>query len=207
MDPVTGSLMLGGLSSATNVGSQLLGNYSGRKAGKRAAKYARWNAAWAAQNLPALQMKGLRDAGLNPILAAGSGRNTQMPSPQNMATGSPGQSNVAGGYKDISSAQLFKNQNRVAKAQAEREEKVNAYWNTHVGREFIVPMAAASAAGVNVRNVSDAVLLPSLIRSANSAEKLSNEKSLWDRVKDWHKGNVKRYNPDYYEFRYPNEKK
>ena len=207
MDPVTASLILGGASSATNIGGQLIGNYSGRKGAKRAAKYARWNSAWAAQNLPAMQMAGLRKAGLNPILAAGSGRSTQMPSPQNIPIGSPGNSNIAGGYKDVSSAQLFRNQNRVARAQAEREEKVNEYWDTQVGREFIVPMAAASAAGVNVRNVSDAVLLPSLIRSANSAEKLSNDKSLWDRVKDWHKGNVKRHNPDYYEFRYPNDKK
>ena len=72
------------LSSAIDAGSgfagQAFGNYSGRKSSKRAAKYQRWNAAWAANELPSMQVAGLRKAGLNPILAVGGMRAGQMPS-------------------------------------------------------------------------------------------------------------------------------
>lgn len=68
MDPVTASLVLGGVQMGADLGGAFLGDYQNRKAAKKQYKY--WK--WSTFEGPGLRMAGLRQAGLNPILAAGS---------------------------------------------------------------------------------------------------------------------------------------
>lgn len=122
MDPVTATLIVGGASSATDIAGSFISGFQGRKSAKRAAKYARWNSAWAAQNLPGLQMEGLRAAGLNPILAAGRFGGAVSP-----GTGTPASIGQSSGvdfsrvYSNVSSAKL-------AREQRETQEQMTDYY-------------------------------------------------------------------------------
>lgn len=130
MDPLTASLILGGASSATDIGGQLLSGYQGRKSAKRAAKYARWNSAWAAQNLPSLQMEGLRKGGLNPILAAGNvGKNYQV------GAGSPGPIGQSGGGADYSRGYQSVSSAKLAKEQRNTQREMTRYYGNMADRE------------------------------------------------------------------------
>lgn len=173
---------LGGLSSAAGSGmaaaAPLLGQYFGNKLNYRFAKKT-------AIHGPSWQVKGLRRAGLNPILAVSSGfKPNQMSSSSIDPTAAI--SNISSSKQARQQTRLLTDQTRIASAKAKREEMINDVWKSSVGRTHIVPMAAASAAGVKAKSVADAVLLPSLINSANSAK---DSKSLFDRYKEsWSQG-------------------
>lgn len=177
MDPVSASLASTALSSATNLAGQVFGGYQGRKSSKRAAKYQRWNASWAANKLPSIQVQGLRRAGLNPILAVGGMK------PQNLAPTSAPQiaanhkaDNLAASIESISSARLKKKNedlvsaqtdltktqeieasNRALKeaglaasavAQSVIDRSTAAVYETKFGKKVLPIMRAATAAGL-----------------------------------------------------------
>lgn len=191
MDPVTASLFVAGADQASGIASQLIGGYQGRKSAKRASKYQRWNSAWAAQNLPDLQVRGLQKAGLNPMLAAGASP-PAVSSASAPQIGPSSSSSFSGAFRTSTAAQVDKEVLKQQKLKTRREEMLTDWWNTDTGRNFIVPFAAASAAGVNANSVSDAVLLPSLMNSAEAATKSKHKgkpSSVWDSYKrNWQEG-------------------
>ena len=145
------------------------------------------------QNRHQWEVADLRRAGLNPILSAGA----QAPM-GNASFIPPGAPDFAGGYEKFKSGKLKKELERKASYETttaknlaqqsanalHRDNLLTNYWGTATGDHFIIPMAAANAAGYSTSSATDAVLLPTLMNINNQTtmdpNHTSSSRDMWN---------------------------
>lgn len=124
MDPVTASLYLGGLSSATTIGSAFLQDSFSQSASKKAYKY--WK--WGQEIGPQLRMRGLRKAGLNPILAAGGSSAGAAAFGGGLTARGLAANNLANSVSSAASLSLARKQGRLLDAQTDKERSMQSMY-------------------------------------------------------------------------------
>lgn len=173
-----------------SMASSLIGLYGASQQRKWASREAEKNRDFLSRSHQ-IRVQDLRAAGLNPILSTHAG---SMPSPSvpGGAAATAHNIDLAGVFQKSSASKLAQEQLKTQKQITQREKNITErdsaitdYWRSPSGKNFIVPLAAASAAGLNVNSITDAALVPAAMHynNRNTANSAQGQRTFWDQYK------------------------